>query len=276
MYLLLSLYKQKCSYIFRYIYRCPVRPLPVRLLRSLASEREKNRPGHPQTCRRRSKAPVTVLPHSYDQFPSMVSLKRAVAHHKHVGGTTRCGLQPCWLTTNMPGEPPPLPALSAALRSQGYVREGSELAWVCGNKLYIYIYLSLSVYICISIHIYIYIYIYSHINIYLLLSLYRKKTVPIYLDIYNDVQSVLLQSVSSDRLQASRKKPARPPTNLPASLQGPCHHVATLMRSLPLQFLLSEPLLIANRSEGRPVAGSNRAGSPQTCQAASAQRRCPR
>ena len=67
----------------------------------------------------------------------------------------------------------------------------------------------------------------------------------------------------------AENKQARPPTNLPESLQGTCHHVAILMRSLPLQFLLSEPLLIANMSEGRPVAGSNRAGSPRTCQGAS-------
>ena len=36
-----------------------------------------------------------------------------------------------------------------------------------------------------------------------------------------------------------------------------------------LQSLLSEPLLIANMSEKRAIAGSKHAGLPQTCQAAS-------
>ena len=50
--------------------------------------------------------------------------------------------------------------------------------------------------------------------------------------IYNYVHSVLLQSVSSDRSLASGNKQARPPTDLPESLQGTCHHVAALMRSV--------------------------------------------
>ena len=42
-----------------------------------------------------------------------------------------------------------------------------------------------------------------------------------------------------------------------------------------LQSLLSEPLLIANMSVERAIAGSKHAGSPQTCQAASKPRSLP-
>ena len=42
-----------------------------------------------------------------------------------------------------------------------------------------------------------------------------------------------------------------------------------------LQSLLREPLLIANMSVGRAIAGSKHAGSPQTCQAASKPRPLP-
>ena len=59
--------------------------------------------------------------------------------------------------------------------------------------------------------------------------MFKKKK---YIYIYNYVHSVLWQSVSSDRSLASGNKQARPPTNLPESLQGTCHHVAALMRSV--------------------------------------------
>ena len=75
-------------------------------------------------------------------------------------------------------------------------------------------------------HIYIYIYKY----IFAAISLCKKIYIHIY--IYNYVHSVLLQSVSSDGSQASGNKQARPPTNLPESLQGTCRHVAALMRSV--------------------------------------------
>ena len=51
-----------------------------------------------------SAAAVASVLYSGSQFPP-VSLKRAGTHRKHVGETSNCGLQTCWLTTNMPGRP---------------------------------------------------------------------------------------------------------------------------------------------------------------------------
>ena len=48
-------------------------------------------------------AAVASVLSSGSQFPP-VSLKRAVTHRKHVGETSTCGLQTCWLTTNMPSQ----------------------------------------------------------------------------------------------------------------------------------------------------------------------------
>ena len=160
MYLLLSLYKQKCSYIFRYIYRCPVRPLPVRLLRSLASEREKKQARPPTnlpeslqgTCHHVATLMRSVPLQSLLSEPLLIanmSEGRPVAGSKRAGSPQTC---------QAASEPRPPAALSAALRSTGSARECSELAWDSGNKLYIYIYIYLSIYMYIHIYTYIFTY----------------------------------------------------------------------------------------------------------------------
>ena len=89
--------------------------------------------------------------------------------------------------------------------------------------------------------------------------------------------------------RAATNSPGHPQT-CRSRLQSTCHHVSAVTRSVfsghphavllrsrqfcplavsSLQSLLSEPLLIANMSEERAIAGSKHAGSPQTCQAAS-------
>ena len=136
------------------------------------------------------------------QFPP-VSLKRAVPHRKHVGGTSHCELQTCWLTTNMPGRQQTTAATSAERCSalQGLCKKISARACACGG-------------FC----------------------------------------NLWLQNAPHEAVQ----------------FQGWCECSVSFLQSL-----LREPLLIANMSVERAIAGSKHAGSPQTCQAASKPRLLP-
>ena len=66
------IYMYICGYIYRTVsiqYSCSQFP-PISLKRA-----ETNKPGHLQTCRRRPKAPVTMLPHSCHQFSAVILMQ---------------------------------------------------------------------------------------------------------------------------------------------------------------------------------------------------------
>ena len=72
MFVAISLCKSINIYIYRTVsiqYSCSQFP-PISLKRA-----ETNKPGHLQTCRRRPKAPVTMLPHSCHQFSAVILLQ---------------------------------------------------------------------------------------------------------------------------------------------------------------------------------------------------------